>query len=106
MTPDLHAWLLASAGKLDFAGKLGGSFATGQFTHGGGGSVIQSILIMEMVNGMLCYSGGGAFGRPVIHLGPVGVNDNVEKHNGMERYKDNFVIFGERFAEKAVEIFG
>ncbi len=106
LTPDMHAWLLASAKKLGFAGKLGGAFATEQFTHGGGETVIQSILTIEMVNGMLCYSGGGAFGMPVIHLGPVGVNDNVEKHNGMERYKDNFVIFGERFAKKAAEIFG
>lgn len=50
------------------------------------------------------YSGGGACGMPVIHFGPVGVNDNVEKHNGMEHYKDNFVIFGKRFASKASEL--
>ena len=106
MTPDLHTWMLTSAGKLGFAGKLGGAFATEQFTHGGGETVIQSILTIEMVNGMLCYSGGGACGMPVIHLGPVGVNDNVEKHNGMELYRDNFIVFGERFAKKASEIFG
>ena len=104
MTPDLHAWMMSSAGNLGFAGKLGGAFATEQFTHGGGETVIQSILTIEMVKGMLCYSGGGACGMPVIHLGPVGVNDNVEKHNGMEYYKDNFIIFGERFAKKAAEI--
>lgn len=106
LTPDLHAWLLASGGKLGFTGKLGGAFATEQFTHGGGETVIQSILTIEMVQGMLCYSGGGACGMPVIHLGPVGVNDNVEKHNSMEKYRDNFVIFGERFAKKAAGIFG
>ena len=106
MTPDLHAWMLANAKKLGFAGKLGGAFATVQFTHGGGETVIQSILTIEMVNGMLCYSGGGAYGMPVIHLGPVGVNDNVEKHNGMDHYKENFLIFGERFAKKAAELFG
>ena len=105
MTPDLHEWLLSSAGGLGFAGKLGGAFATEQFTHGGGETVIQSILTVEMVNGMLCYSGGGACGMPVIHLGPVGVNNNVEKHNGMELYKDNFIVYGERFAKKAAEIF-
>ena len=104
MTPDLHAWMMSSAGNLGFAGKLGGAFATEQFTHGGGETVIQSILTIEMVKGMLCYSGGGSCGMPVIHLGPVGVNDNVEKHNGMEYYKDNFIIFGERFAKKAAEI--
>ena len=42
---------------------------------------------------------------PVIHLGPVGVNGNVEKHNAMELYKDNFVISGKRFASKAKELF-
>ena len=105
MTPDLHSWLLASARRLGFAGKLGGAFATEQFTHGGGDNVIQSILGIEIVNGMLCYSGGGACGIPVIHMGPIGVNDNIEKHNGMGYYRDYFVIFGNRFAEKAAEIF-
>ena len=105
MTPDLHTWMMSSTGNLGFAGKLGGAFATEQFTHGGGETVIQSILTIEMVKGMLCYSGGGACGMPVIHLGPVGVNDNVEKHNGMDKYKDNFLVFGERFAKKTVEIF-
>ena len=106
LTPDLHTWLIASSRNIDFAGKLGGAFATEQFTHGGGETVIQSILTIEMVKGMLCYSGGGACGMPVIHLGPVGVNGNVEKHNGMEHYRDNFIMFGERFAKKATELFG
>ena len=106
MTPDLHAWLQGCTRELALAGKLGGAFATEQFTHGGGEAVIQSILIIEMVKGMLCYSGGGAWGMPVIHLGPVGVNNNQEKHNGMEHYKDCFVLFGERFAKKACELFG
>ncbi len=57
------------------------------------------------VEGMICFSGGGAYGLPVIHLGPVGVNNNIEKHNGMELYKDNFLIFGERFAGKTIELF-
>ncbi|MCR4596646.1 MAG: flavodoxin domain-containing protein [Lachnospiraceae bacterium] len=105
MTPDLHAWLLGNGGKLGFGGKLGGAFATEQFTHGGAGKVIQDILTIELVNGMLCYSSGGACGDPYIHLGPVGVNDNKEKHNGMEKYKDYFVLFGKRFADKAAEIF-
>ena len=105
MTPDLHAWLLASCRKLGFAGKLGGAFATEQFTHGGGTLVVQSILRSEITTGMLCYSGGNGCGMPVIHLGPVGVNDNVEKHNGMELYRENFTVFGKRFADKALELF-
>ena len=106
MTPDLHSWLLSRGRAIGLGGKLGGAFATEQFTHGGGDLVVQAILTNEMVSGMLCYSGGGACGLPFIHLGPVGVNSNVEKHNGMEHYKDYFTIFGRRFAEKAKELFG
>ena len=106
MTPDLHAWLLSAGRKIGFAGKLGGAFATEQFTHGGGDIVIQTILTNEMISGMLVYSGGGACGLPFIHLGPVGVNGNVEKHNKMELYRDYFMIYGRRFAEKAMELFG
>ena len=43
MTPNIHGWLLANAGKLGFAGKLGGAFATEQYTHGGGTQVIHSM---------------------------------------------------------------
>ena len=106
MTPDMRTWLLAPASKLPMAGKLGGAFATVQYTHGGGEVVIQSILTIEMVMGMLCYSSGFACGKPVIHLGPVGVNNNEEAHNGMEHYKDYFKIYGNRFASKALELFG
>ena len=105
MTPDLRTWLLASASQLQMAGKLGGAFATEQYTHGGGENVIQSILTNELVMGMLCYSGGAACGKPVIHLGPVGVNANVEPHNALENYREYFQIYGKRFAEKALELF-
>ena len=106
MTPDLLKWLLVSGSKLEMAGKLGGAFATEQYTHGGGDLVVQSILSRELVSGMICYSGGAACGVPYIHLGPVGVNGNVEKHNSMELYRENFVVYGKRFAEKAMELFG
>ena len=105
MTAEMRTWLLEEAPKLEFGGKLGGAFATVQFTHGGGDLVIQSILTNLITIGMLCYSGGGACGDPCIHLGPVGVNHNVEKAY-LEDFKDNFEIFGERFAKKAAELFG
>ncbi len=105
MTPDLRTWLLASASKLQMSGKLGGAFATEQYTHGGGETVIQSILTNELVMGMLCYSGGAAYGKPVIHLGPVGVNGNVEPHNRLENYTEYFRIYGRRFSQKARELF-
>lgn len=106
MTPDMHAWLPKSAQHLDLAGKLGGAFATVQYTHGGGELVIQSILMNELDYGMILYSGGSGCGEPFIHMGPLGVNNNVEAHNSLEYYKDYFVIYGARFAHKAAELFG
>ncbi len=105
MTPEMRTFLM-QGGRLGLAGKLGGAFATEQYTHGGGETVVQSLLTIELVFGMLCYSGGAALGKPVIHLGPVGVNANVEAHNGMEHYREYFLVYGERFAQKAAELFG
>ena len=105
MTAALRTWLQTSAGKLGLAGKLGGAFATEQYTHGGAELTMQGILTIELVQGMLCYSGGAACGRPVIHIGPVAVNGNAESHNGMEYYGETFRIYGERFAKKARELF-
>ena len=104
ITPNMRAWLIQAA-KLGLAGKLGGAFATEQYTHGGAELVIQSILTNELVFGMLCYSGGSSQGKPVIHIGPVGVNGNTEPHNGMENYEEYFRVFGRRFADKALELF-
>ena len=106
MTAAMRTWLQISAGKLGLAGKLGGAFATEQYTHGGAELTIQGILTIELVQGMLCYSGGAACGRPVIHIGPVAVNSNAEPHNGMEHYQETFKIYGGRFAKKAAELFG
>ena len=105
MTPDMHAWLLGKTGRLGLAGKLAGAFATEQYTHGGGEIVIQSIMTVELVFGMLYYSSGGGCGNPYIHIGPIGVNGNVEAHNALENYKEYFTIYGQRFAAKAAELF-
>ena len=106
MTPAMHAWLLGAGVKLSFAGKLAGGFATQQYTDGGGDLVVMSILTIELVNGMLFYSSGGACGKPTMYLGPVAINNNEERHNGMEHYEDSFKIYGKRFADKTMELFG
>ena len=54
---------------------------------------------------LVCFLLLCACGDPFIHLGPVGVNGNVEPHNDMEHYHDVFQIYGERFARKAAELF-
>ena len=82
------------------AGKLGGAFATADYVHGGGELGIQSILDHMLVLGMLAYSGGGSFGKPVIHLGPVSVNGLSED------FSETFETYGKRMATKAVELFG
>ena len=105
ITPNMRTWLMQAA-KLGLAGKLGGAFATEQYTHGGGELVIQTILTNELCFGMLCYSGGAAMGKPCIHIGPIAVNGNIEAHNGMAHYEATFRVYGERFAKKAVELFG
>ena len=105
MTAGMRSFLQNEAGKLGLAGKLGGAFATEQYTHGGAELTIQGILTIELVYGMLCYSGGASCGRPVIHIGPVAVNGNADPHNGMEHYEETFKIYGERFAKKAKELF-
>lgn len=74
------------------SGKLGGAFATADYVHGGGDIAIETILRHMMVLGMSVYSGGGSYGKPVIHLGPVAIKDNLAD------FKDTFKIYGHRMA--------
>ena len=67
--------------------------------HGGGTMAIQFILDHLMVFGMLVYSGGSALGRPIIHLGPVALENELEKT------EDIFRTYGRRMAAKTVEVF-
>lgn len=83
-------------------GKLGGCFATAHYAQGGGDSAIMSLVGMLMTKGMLVYSGGAALGKPFIHHGPVAL-DAVGDH--YEESKEMFTLFGERFADKALELF-
>lgn len=90
---------LESCKKYELPGKLGGAFATAEYVHGGGETAIQTILSHMLVLGMLTFSGGGSYGGPVIHLGPVAIDENLDA------YRDTFYIYGQRMARKAVEIF-
>lgn len=96
---DIKVFLEKSTRALGLPGKLGGAFATVDYVHGGGELGIRMMLDHMMVMGMLTYSGGGAKGKPVIHLGPVAVSDNLESYN------ETFMTYGQRMAEKAAEIF-
>jgi len=48
---------------------------------------------------MLTYSGGIAYGNPVIHLGPVALTGRLDES------KKTFKLYGQRMATKTVEIF-
>lgn len=100
-----YSWMEKSAGKLGLAGKLGGAFSTAQYVHGGDEFVIQGILAHMMVFGMLVYSGGGSKGKPVIHQGPVAIA-TAGNTEALKEFEDTFTVYGQRMAEKAVEIFG
>ena len=100
-----HTWMEQSFRKVAPTGKLGGAFATAQYAHGGDELVIQTILAHMLVSGMVIYSGGGSKGQPVIHLGPVAIA-TAGNEEMLKPYEDTFRIYGQRMAEKAMELFG
>lgn len=93
----VKCWLDTCGVKL--GGKLGGAFATANFIQGGCETALEHALMQMLVKGMLLYSGGAACGKPYIHLGPVCIGPDKQ---GQEL----FPLFGERFAQQAVRIFG
>lgn len=99
MSGQMKVWFEKSARKLEFPGKLAGVFATADYVHGGGEIAIQSLLSHMMVAGMLAYSGGGAYGVPVIHLGPVAIKKDLDDFTSL------FATYGKRMAGKAKELF-
>lgn len=101
ITGQMMNYLLEEAGKLGLAGKLAGAYTTAQYVHGGAELGIREMLDHCMVLGALIYSGGGACGNPVIHLGPVGIDNTMD----INQFAENFEIYGRRMAEKATELF-
>ena len=101
ITGQMMNYLLSEAGKLGLAGKLAGAYTTAQYVHGGGELGIREMLDHCMVLGALIYSGGGAWGKPVIHLGPVGIDNTLD----INTFAENFEVYGKRMAAKAVELF-
>lgn len=101
ITGQMMNFLLSQAGKLGLAGKLVGAYATAQYVHGGAELGIREMLDHSMCLGALTYSGGGSFGKPVIHLGPVGIDNTMD----IDQFAENFEIYGSRMAQKAVELF-
>ena len=95
----MKSYLDTSFRKCMPVGKLGGAFATADYVHGGGDLAIRLILDHMMVFGMLTFSGGGSYGKPVIHLGPVAVSSQLDE------VEDTFRLYGERMAKKMTDIF-
>lgn len=86
-------------GACSLSGKLGSCFSTANFA-GGGSEIAESDLIHHMlVKGMLVYSAGASCGQPFTHLGAIAIK------SGDEFQKNRAIIFGERIASKAIELF-
>ena len=84
---------------LNIDGKLCGVFATANY-FGGGAEVAELTLIGQLlVRGVLIYSAGASKGAPYTHLGAVAIKEG----NDFERERAG--LFGERFGEKAIELF-
>ena len=97
---EVKAWLEGPCKRCELAGKVGGAFATANYIHGGGELGIRLILDHMMFHGMLTYSGGSAYGTPIIHLGPVALGGHLEDS------RETFLLYGERMARKTMELFG
>jgi NAD(P)H dehydrogenase (quinone) len=85
--------------KTNLAGKLGGAFATARYVYGGSELAISGILAKMLCAGMLVYSGGFAYGSPIVHLGPVAIDPYIEESAEVCR------IYGQRLAQKSMELF-
>ena len=99
-TAQIHQFLQNSLKDFELAGKIGGAFATANYVHGGGELGIRSILDAMMVRGMLVYSGGAAYGLPVIHLGPVAMGKDPAPT------ENNFIEYAKRMATMTLKVFG
>lgn len=93
MAAEMKLWLDKESGKYNLAGKLGGAFATEVYVHGGADIAIQGILVHLLCLGMMTYSGGGAMGNPVIHMGPVAIAGKLES------FEQVFQTYGQRMAQ-------
>ena len=56
------------------------------------------VKILCKVMGMMTYSGGSACGKPVIHLGPVGMSQDIDS------FKELFVTYGKRMGEQLLKV--
>lgn len=99
MAPAVKKWFVEATKPYDLAGKIGGVFATANYHHGGAELAMQGIMVQMLVKGMLVHSGGGAYGTPIIHLGPAAFGGRLEES------EDLFLIYGERMAQKTAELF-
>ena len=99
LTARTKTWLENLPRELGLSKKIGGAFATEGYVHGGGEMAIRSILDHFMCFGMMTYSGGGSQGKPVIHLGPVALADQLDN------FTETFTLYGERMANKTKEVY-
>lgn len=94
----MKSWLEENAKNLALRGKLAGVFATEQYIHGGAENTMTILLTHLLVLGTMVYSGGATLGDPVIHLGPVGMSQNIGSYHAV------FETYGERMGQRVLEL--
>lgn len=100
LTWKMKRWFDEESSNYDFKGKIGAMYGTENFLGGGADMSLLTMAGHLLVNGMLVYSGGAAAGKPYTHYGAVTIQ------NGNQKQQERAVVFGERIAKKAVELFG
>lgn len=100
MAPAVKEWFVKSSKRYGLGGKLGGAFATANYHHGGAELAMQGMIVQMLVAGMVVHSGGGAYGKPIIHLGPAAFGGRLEESEEL------FLLYGERMGRKARDLFG
>lgn len=85
--------------KCNLEGKLGACFATENVLGGGADIALLNLVGAMLTKGMIVYSGGAALDKPYTHLGAVCIKE------GNEEQKTRAKIFGNRIANKALQLF-
>ena len=91
-------WL--DTGRVKLADKLGAVFATENYLGGGADTAEMALIGHLLVKGMVVYSAGASKVQPFTHYGCVTIKA------GDEAQQERARIFGQRIADKALELFG
>ena len=97
MSWELKKWFDSNV-RFDLSGKLGAVFVTAQSPIGGVDTAIMDVVRNMMLKRMLVFSGAGKNTTNKFQLGAVGIVETMNKD------AEQFQVFGENIAEKAISL--